>query len=191
MRLFTGISLPPHVSAALENTISELRPLAPLRWSPGENLHITTKFIGAWADARLPEIEECVASVPTPAPFPIRVAHFGFLPNPHRPKIFLAGVQGGSGLTELAAATDRAVSHLGVPPEQRPYTPHATLARIGQETGQEEIGALRERLAAMPAPEFGAFEVREFHLYLSTAGESGSRYSILNTYPLTGSKAAA
>ncbi len=187
MRLFTGISLPSHISEALEGAIGPLRSLAPLRWSPVENLHITTKFIGAWPDERLPELRAALAAIPAPVPFPVTVARFGFLPNPHRPKIFLAGVNGGAPLAELAAATEGAMSELGIKREGRTYTPHATLARIGD----EDIRVLRERLAASPMPEFGSFEVREFHLYESSAGESCSRYSILSTYPLTGQKAAS
>ena len=38
---------------ALEQAMRELRPLAPLNWSPVENLHITSKFIGEWPEASL------------------------------------------------------------------------------------------------------------------------------------------
>ena len=34
MRLFTGIALDPEVQSTLEQLLRELRPLAPLNWSP-------------------------------------------------------------------------------------------------------------------------------------------------------------
>jgi 2'-5' RNA ligase len=182
MRLFTGLSIPSHISGALEGVLKELRTIARVRWTSPENLHITSKFVGDWPDARVPELEGALAAMDPAGEFEVTVARFGFLPNPHRPKIFFAGVRGEVGLGALAARTDATLAPLGVKPESRPYTPHLTLARIGN----EDIGALRERIAAVPPEsfEFGSFSVREFHLYLSKASPAGSAYSRLATYPL-------
>jgi 2'-5' RNA ligase len=190
MRLFTGLSIPSHITQALDGLLTELRGTAPLRWVPAENLHITSKLIGEWPNARLPELETALAAMDRPGEFQVTVARFGFLPNPHRPKIFFAGVRGEAGLAALAARTDATLAPLGVKPEIRTYNPHLTLARIGH----ENIGALRERIAALPtsnrgAFEFGSFAAREFHLYLSKTGPVGSVYSNLATWPLQ--KAAA
>ena len=61
MRLFTGISIAPGVLANIAKMLDTLRPAAPVTlktaWSPVENLHITTKFIGEWPDARLIPVE--------------------------------------------------------------------------------------------------------------------------------------
>ena len=48
MRLFTGLDLSGDVLANLANLLARLRPSARIRWTPVENLHITTKFIGEW-----------------------------------------------------------------------------------------------------------------------------------------------
>jgi 2'-5' RNA ligase len=180
MRLFTGLSIPSHIEAALERVLAELRPMAAVRWSRPENFHITSKFIGEWPALRLAELQAELAALDAPVPFKIQVTRFGFLPNPHRPKIFFAGVRGEVGLSELAARTDAALFSLGVKREERPYTPHLTLARIGNEA----IGSLRERIASSPAPEFGAFTAESFHLYASSQSAGGSVYSIVGSYPL-------
>ena len=60
MRLFTGIAIAPHVLDNLARVLKEMRPLASLNWSPVENLHITSKFIGAWPEERLEELEEAL-----------------------------------------------------------------------------------------------------------------------------------
>jgi 2'-5' RNA ligase len=174
MRLFTGISIPAHITAALTGAVAELRSSLDLRWSPPENLHITTKFIGQWTAERLPELQRTLASLDTPEPFEVTVAAFGFLPNSRRPKILCAGIEANARLTELASATDRAATRLGVKGEDRAYNPHVTLARLRG-----------ERLEVASAPEFGSFPVREFHLYESRPGPAASRYSILSSYPLT------
>lgn len=186
MRLFTGLALDRNVQSALEQALRELRPLAPLNWSPVENLHITSKFIGEWPEPRLGELTRALASMPAPPAFDLTVAHFGYLPNPHRPRMLFAGVKAGPELAELARRTEDALVPLAIAKEARPYTPHLTLARIGSQS----IRALREHIAKMKNPEFGSYPVSEFHLYLSTPrpGGSGSVYRALATFPL-GSRA--
>lgn len=180
MRIFTGLAIPFDVRGAVANVLEELHSTAALRWSPVENLHITSKFIGEWPESRLAELETVLAEMESTGPFAVTVGRFGFLPNPHRPKIFFAGVRGEPGLALLAQRTDLALATLGVKREARSYTPHLTLARIGG----EDIGSLRERIAAAPAPEFGSFTAVEYHLYLSRQGQGGSAYSIIGSYRL-------
>jgi 2'-5' RNA ligase len=100
--------------------------------------------------------------------------------------MLFAGVQAGPELGHLARQIEDALVPLGVAREDRPYTPHITLARIGNKS----IRAVREHIANMKNPDFGSFEVAEFHLYLSTPrpGGSGSIYKTLETFPL-GSRA--
>lgn len=187
MRLFTGLSLPSNITHTLEGLLSELRGVAHLRWTPVDNMHITSKFIGQWPDERLPELDSALKSMDPPGEFEVTITRLGYLPNPHHPKIFFAGVHGEAGLAALAGRTDTALAKLGVKPEERTYTPHVTLARIGN----QEIGPLRERVAGMSSEklEFGSFTAKNFHLYLSKAGPGGSVYSHLATFPLR--KAAA
>lgn len=186
MRLFTGIAIGAEVLNALEQAMRELRPLAPLNWSAVENLHITSKFIGEWPEQRLGEMTHALGEVYAPAAFPITVAGFGYLPNPHHPRMLFAGVGAGPELGDLARQIDAALVPLGVAREERAYTPHVTLAR----TGNKHISALREHIANMKNPDFGTFQVAEFHLYLSSnrPGGSGSVYKALATFPL-GSRA--
>ena len=186
MRLFTGLSIPPHVIAPLEGALKQLGEVTGVRWSPAENLHVTLKFIGEWSDARLSELEKALDAMTKPGAFSVAVARFGFLPNPHHPKIFFAGAHADAGLAELAAETDQTLARLGVRPEERPYTPHITLARVGQ--ALPPVLALRERIAELASSgaafDFGSFTAAEFHLYLSKPGPAGSVYTQLASYSL-------
>jgi 2'-5' RNA ligase len=181
MRLFTGIALPPHVMDNLARVLKELRLLAPLKWSPVENLHITSKFIGEWPEARLMELHRALENPGFVSGFELTVAGFGYFPNPHNPRAFFAGVQGGPELAELAARIDEALQPLGVAHEDRPYSPHLTLARIKN----ENIRKLREHIAHMTNFDFGSFPVSEFHLYSSKTATNGSIYTKLATYSLS------
>ena len=92
MRLFTGIAIGPNVLDNLARVLKEMRPLAPLNWSPVENLHITSKFIGQWPEARLMELEEALEKLDSTRAFDVTIARFGYFPNPHRPHALFAGV---------------------------------------------------------------------------------------------------
>jgi 2'-5' RNA ligase len=187
MRLFTGVSIPPPLLETLTGVLAKLRSVAPLRWSPAENLHITLKFIGNWPEVRLGEITAALASVPQPGSFKIDLSGFGYFPNPHRPRNFFAAVHAGPELASLATAIDEALYKIGCPPENRPYTPHLTLARMKD----EDIRSLREHIAAMSNFQFGSFEAKQFHLYSSSQSGGGSMYSVLASYPLAAGASAS
>jgi len=181
MRLFSGISLPSNLVGRLSAVIDELRPFADINWVPADNLHITTKFIGEWPEDRLPELKTALGSVAITGSIRIAVSRFGFLPNPHQPHSLFAGVQTGPSLAELAASIDRALLPLGCVPENRPYQPHVTLARIKR---GRDIQGLREHIPTITDFDFGSFDARDFYLYLSQPTGRGSAYSKLAAYDL-------
>ncbi|MES1258103.1 MAG: RNA 2',3'-cyclic phosphodiesterase [Acidobacteriota bacterium] len=183
MRLFTGLSLGNEVCGKIEAALDELRATADLNWSPTENLHITTKFIGEWPAAALPDIQHALAALEPPGPFSVAVSRFGFYPTPHRPRFLFAGVQAGPELNELARRLDEALAAVGCAREERPYLPHVTLARIKA----EDIRQLRERIALivnMNNFDFGSFEALEFHLYRSERTPRGPVYTKVSGYSL-------
>lgn len=183
MRLFVGIDLPEALRKKLGQLIAQLRPLAAVRWSRAENLHITTKFIGEWPDARLDEMKQALSRIAGPAPFEIALNGLGWFPNPHQPRIFWIGVAAPPDLAALSAETETVVERLGVPRENRPFSPHLTLARLDG-IHRPELIALRQAVAQIDSAAFGAFTAESFHLYLSKTGPGGSHYTKLATYQL-------
>lgn len=182
MRLFTAIDLAPNVLASIQALLEKLRPTARIQWSPLENLHVTTKFIGFWPEERLEELKAALSAVPRPGPIDICVRKLGFFPNPHAPRVFWAGVEAAPELAVLAADTDRLTASLGVESEKRPFSPHLTLARIKEPAALQR---LRETIAALDSLEFGAFQADRFYLYLSQMHPRGSVYTKLAEFPLT------
>jgi 2'-5' RNA ligase len=158
----------------LDGFLTRLRPLAKLRWTAVENLHITTKFIGEWPEARLDEMKTALRSVSQPEPIQIAVRGVGWFPDQRRPHVFWAGVNAGEPLARLAHTTEQAVSALGVPAETRPYSPHLTLARVKYAVPLEEL------IHSAGDPDFGTFQAHSFFLYLSARG----KYSKLEEFPL-------
>ena len=168
MRLFTAIDIPQPVLSKLSALLDLLRPAAKLRWSPAENLHVTTKFIGEWPENKLGEMHNALAAVAMPAAAILTVRGLGWFPNPHSPRVFWVGVDAGGELNALAQAIDRAVTRLGVPAEERPFRPHLTLARLKHRNG---LDAVRRVVAGLDSTDFGSFQASSFFLYLSAAGK--------------------
>lgn len=181
MRLFVGLDLPAHVVSSLEDLLQRLRPTAQINWSPPQNLHITTKFIGEWPEERLPELQAGLAAVEPRPNLPVHIRKVGFFPNPHSPRVFWCGIDA-PGLEALAAATDRATGLLGIAQETRAFSPHLTLARIKDRIN---LQPLREAIAATPSLDFGAYEADRFFLYRSQPSRSGSVYTKLAEFPFS------
>src|SRR5579875_2248423 len=98
MRLFTAIDLPSEMLLRLERLISALRPEALIKWSPIDNLHITTKFIGEWPEVRLPELTAALSAMHPITPFDIQIKDLGWFPHERSPRVLWAGVHGGEAL---------------------------------------------------------------------------------------------
>ncbi|MBM3726688.1 MAG: RNA 2',3'-cyclic phosphodiesterase [Acidobacteria bacterium] len=181
MRLFTGFTIPYETRRNLELLLAHLKPTAAIQWSPLDNLHITTRFIGEWPEDRLDEIKDALAGVPGFGPFDISVTGLGWFPNPHKPHSFFAGIAAPEGLLQLKRATDEALEPLGVAHKSERFVPHLTLARL---RGTADIGALRAAIAQLPAVDFGRFRATAWNLYESRLGNGPSVYTKLAGYPL-------
>lgn len=182
MRLFTAIDIPEDVRANLRALLARWKPLAPIHWSPVRNLHITTKFIGEWPEARIDEIKTALSAIPCKGPIEIEVRGLGWFPNDRRPRVLWVGIReagegAGERLMNLVRATEQALAALGVPVEERPFAPHLTLARIREAV---PLDALRSAIVKKTGADFGAFRAEEFSLYLS----AGGRYTQLAAFPL-------
>jgi 2'-5' RNA ligase len=181
MRLFTGVELPAEIIRNIEKLLAELKPAARIKWSPPENLHITTKFIGEWPEARLEELQKALAAVPRPGPLPVAIRGLGFFPNAKSPRVFWAGIEAPPELKTLARETDRALAPLGIEAEKREYSPHLTLARIREPV---PLQPLHDRIARLGSHDLGGFTAAHFFLYQSKLGPSGSVYTKISEFPL-------
>jgi|HubBroStandDraft_6_1064221.scaffolds.fasta_scaffold559692_2 2'-5' RNA ligase len=194
MRIFIGIDLDVEVRARIERFLEGVQGFAPeARWVRPESLHITLKFIGEQPAERVEAITARLQRVDCSA-FEIRSAGYGFFPTAKAPRVFWIGINGGSQLAELAGAIDAATAELGIPREDRAYSPHLTLARGGGRSGSPKwregdgpnatFAVLEKRLAAMGELDFGTMMAREFILYQSQLSPRGSKYTRLQRFPL-------
>jgi len=181
MRLFTGLDVPYEMRRNLELLLELLRPTAQIQWSPLDNLHITTLFIGEWPEEGLDELKQALARIPVPGELAIGIRGLGWFPNPHSPRVFFAAIASPDGLHALASDTEAALSGLGLAAAKRSFQPHLTLARIKPPAALLE---LKQTIAGLPSVDFGAYTAKQFHLYLSQQRNGRSVYTKLASYPL-------
>jgi 2'-5' RNA ligase len=194
MRIFIGIDLDPEVRARISRLLEGVQGFAPdARWVRPESLHITLKFIGEQTPERVEAIAERLRRVDG-GECEIRAGGYGFFPTAKAPRVFWIGIHAGSQLAELAESIDMAVAELGIPREDRPYSPHLTLARAGGRSGSPKLrkgdapnakfAVLEKRLAAMGELDFGTMTAHQFILYQSQLSPTGSKYTKLQRFTL-------
>jgi 2'-5' RNA ligase len=187
VRLFVALEIPSSVRDNLSTFLSEMRALTEklgekrVRWVRPENLHVTLKFIGEVADAKLADIGTALSSVPTVAPIDVRFRGFGFFPNENRPTVLWAGLDASPHLSTFAGDIDGALTTMGIAKEKRAFVPHLTLARFAVPLLHEK---LRVAIQKNSEREFGSFQAEEFHLIESKLKPLGAEYTSLASFPL-------
>lgn len=188
MRLFTAIDLPQDILLRLERLVAALRREALINWSPLDNLHITTKFIGQWPEERLEELHEALLEVAPRSAFEVEIANLGWFPNERSPRVLWIGAQGGSAVSLLAKETEERLASLGIAREDRNFSPHLTLARIKSPV---PLGALRKRVEELQPALIGKFQASQFALFRSDPGSNSSIYRKLREYKFKPTLAAS
>jgi RNA 2',3'-cyclic 3'-phosphodiesterase len=98
----------------------------------------------------------------------------GFFPNEKHPRVFWAGMEASSNLKKLAGDVEAAAEKCGIPREQRPFSPHLTLARFERPRLPDK---LRNAIAENAQREFGKLQTNELHLVQSKLKPSGAEYT--------------
>jgi 2'-5' RNA ligase len=163
----------------LERLLSALRPEALINWSPLDNLHITTKFIGNWPENRLPDLDAALAAIPPRDPFDVHLHDLGWFPDNRSPRVLWAGVENCPALIDLAKETEARLETLGIAKEDRAFSPHLTLARIKNPV---PLNRLREKIEELTPADLGTFQARHFNLFRSDPGSNASVYRNLRDY---------
>jgi RNA 2',3'-cyclic 3'-phosphodiesterase len=175
MRLFVALAIPDAVAEGLMLIQSGV-PGA--RWSTREQLHLTLRFIGEVDGRDAVDIDDALAAI-SPPRFALElhgVGEFG-AKNPHA---LWAGTRPNEALKHLARKIETALQRIGLPAEERKFTPHVTLARLRASPRGRVLDYLTDHALYASGP----FAVDEFILYSSVLTDDGSVYTAEREYGL-------
>lgn len=177
-RLFVAVDLPQEIKEMLIRLTREFT-IPGARWVGMEQLHLTLRFIGDADEGRFLAIRDALSRVNAPA-FLLHLEGIGCFPPRGAPRVLWIGLSPSSPLARLQAEVEEAVQLAGIPPENRPFSPHITLARLRD----APAGAISALLARTREFHTDPFTAGEFRLYSSTLTPKGAIHTCEAAYPL-------
>jgi RNA 2',3'-cyclic 3'-phosphodiesterase len=177
-RLFIGLEMPDWVSEELSRLSGGI-PGA--RWMGDDNHHLTLRFVGDVDGYQHEQLENALSGLVGES-FTLTLQDIGHFPPRGEAKILWTGVEENEALARLQRRIERIVVRLQFPPDSRKWHPHVTLARLGPGGGHRVQAFLQAHSLLKLEP----FLVTSFQLYESHLHPTGSRYEVINSYPLSG-----
>jgi RNA 2',3'-cyclic 3'-phosphodiesterase len=176
LRLFVGIPFPPELKLRLSLLCSGV-PEA--KWVDPGNFHLTLRFIGEVDEGIAADIDATLSRLEARR-FVLQLAGTGVFGNGGAPRSLWVGVERNAPLAALRDKIERALVRIGVPPEQRKFAPHVTLARLRNPAPATVAAFLTAsaQFRAEPLP------VAAFSLIASLQTKAGSVYEDQADYRL-------
>jgi 2'-5' RNA ligase len=170
MRAFVALELSdPKVLESIVNFQRELSATgADLKTVERENLHFTVKFLGEIASSQAREVDERLKRLHLDGA-DVEVKGVGAFPNISRPNV-----------RHIAQGAIAALEGIGER-DERPFTAHATLARVRSVRGISELTSV---LRSNSTRSFGEVRLAELKLKSSVLGPRGPTYADIGVYPL-------
>ena len=145
-----------------------------------ENIHLTLKFLGNVSAPRLGEVKSSLQQVIFSA-FTAEIKGAGAFPNLNHMNVVWVGVnEGWSQAEQIYEQVEKLLSGLGFRRENRPFSPHITIARVRSGRKRDEVASFLQRLTE---ESFGTITVDKIRLKQSILSSSGPKYSTLLEIP--------
>ena len=148
------------------------------RWQDDDQLHCTLRFIGEVDRHQAEDIAALLGHIRHPA-MQLSLGAPGTFDRAGRIDSLWVSVHPRDRVKALHDKIDRALVRAGIPPEQRAFLPHVTLARFSRTSAPPPDIA-----SSLPPPPGTAFPVTSFALYESHLGSEGAIYETIARYPL-------
>jgi 2'-5' RNA ligase len=190
-RLFVALELPAEVRAGIAHWGARALRDPALREVPEEALHITLVFLGEVPDERIHRIAAVLLGVEAEAPRIELSTEPVSLPRGRRPGLFALEARS-EGTEEIRAALASALTDAGLfEPDERPFWPHVTVARVRGVRGQRrKARKVEDSPGRLPQALSQPFCAVRLALYLSSFGPDGVHYAPLAQVELASGEAA-
>ncbi|WP_183360161.1 RNA 2',3'-cyclic phosphodiesterase [Geomonas limicola] len=165
-RLFIAIDIP----HAIKEDLSQLTGEVPgARWVPPDQNHLTLRFIGDVDPPVSAALKKVLASLSF-LPFPLELRGVGHFPPGRRPpRVLWVGIVETPQLFQLQLNVELAVQEAGIPPEERPFSAHLTLARLKESHGSA-VSRFEQQHRELSYPPFQVAQVILFSSVLTPQG---------------------
>ncbi|MGO8746195.1 MAG: RNA 2',3'-cyclic phosphodiesterase [Thermoguttaceae bacterium] len=172
----------PLPESARDRFVAVQPPAVPcLRILGREELHLTLHFLGEVAEQDLDKERTALATVRMNA-FAVAINGIGVFQQEGRPQVLWAGVEANKDLIALHRSIGSVLAAaIGFRPEERPYSPHITLARLNGPVPPDVIDYYREGNRGFVIP---SVPIDRFVLYSSGFGDNGPHYWEEAVFPL-------
>lgn len=175
MRLFVALALPDLIAQQL----AMLQAGVPgAHWQTREQLHLTLRFIGEVDGRDAAAADDALSLIEVPK-FSLALKGVGEFGG-KTPHALWAGVRDKEPVAFLQRKIETALQRAGLPPEQRKFVPHVTLARLRGSPRGRVMDFLTDHALYASA----AFDVEAFILYSSVLTPNGSIYRAERAYRL-------
>ena len=188
IRSFVAIELPEEVKNRLVRLRGglERKEHAFVKWVEPGGIHLTLKFLGNISPELVTEITRAIKeSSEGISPFRLELSGLGAFPNLKQPRVVWVGIYGEvDKLLRLQHNVDSALISLGFAKEERPFTPHLTLARIKQGAPFTQLKNFGELVMSSNFEREYSFEVKTVDLMRSQLTPKGAIYTRISVVEL-------
>lgn len=188
LRSFVALELPAGIQNELACSTVSLQKALPrplVRWVEPNNVHLTLIFLGDVASARLEQLADALRDEAlTHEPFVSSVSGLGAFPNARKARIIWIGLTASPELATLVCGVQSAAVRLGFTMEERPFSPHLTIGRVGQHVSATDLQRIRVALEETSIGMIGTFQVEALQIFKSELKPGGPVYTRLYSLPL-------
>jgi 2'-5' RNA ligase len=188
LRSFLALEIPTALQDAIADSTASLKKALPrplIRWVDPHNVHLTLKFLGDVSPANLEHLADLLkAETRLHEPFTMDVAGLGAFPNNRRPRVIWIGLNTPPALDALWRGVEKTAVQLGYAPEGRPFSPHLTIGRVGQNISSTDLQHIHTALERTRIGVLGSVRVEAVLIFKSDLQPGGSVYTRLYKIPL-------
>lgn len=182
IRCFLALPTTDEVRTAISSLIASYQSVpSDVKWQDPSKLHITLKFLGSVENDVVKEISlQLENRLRYHSAFDIVYEETGGFPSLHRPTILWVGARPSEAITQLYHDIEDTVRGFGFKPEDRPFRPHITIARVKGNRNLDRLTAKVKSVTFEPVKGHCA----EVLVMRSELSPDTSRYTVIQSIPL-------
>ena len=186
MRTFIALPLPTPIAQQLVRSLAprHARIQAGVRWVPPENMHLTLRFLGETSNRQVFDLVSRLDQLQDLPAFDLSFSRFGVFPAWKSPNTIWLGFEKTSDLENLADTTESIVRTCDFPHENKPFTPHLTVARVKRNPQSNTVAQIKETFFDAPTPVNYGFQACHVVLFQSILSSEGAKYQAIHTVNL-------